>query len=222
MKRATIATTLTALTLALTLVATTGASAAPRPYGASVGTWGARWWEWAFDIPADANHPLFDEEGDDCMRGQASKGFVFLAGVFNTSGTADRDGCTVPVGRGLFFPLVNVECSSLEPDPFFGDDEASLNACLDHWAFTDTFATLDGAPLFTASQRSGVYDIGPMPDPNILGATPGATGISMADGEYGIVPPLPPGTYDLRFGGNYELDGQVVFALDIHYELTVR
>jgi hypothetical protein len=210
------------LTLGLSLMMVSQASAAGRFYGSSLGTWSGRWWQWAYSVPADANHPLFDATGADCMNGQASKGFVFLAGIFNESGDVVRDDCTVPVGRGLFFPVLNVECSSLEAAPFYGDDPASLAACLDPWSSSGSFATIDGAPVPTFSVRSQVYGIGPVADPNILGAAPGATGVSMTDGLYGVLPPLPPGHHTLHFGGAYVLDGTPIgYDLDITYHLTV-
>ena len=210
------------LTLGLSLMMVSQASAAPKFYGSSVGTWSARWWQWAYTVPADAHHPLFDATGADCMNGQSSKGFGLLAGIFNESGDVVRTDWTVPVGRGIFFPVLNVECSSLEGAPFYGDDPASLNACLVPWSSQDTFATIDGAPVTTFSARSGMYAIGPMADPNILGATGGATGVSMTDGLYGVLPPLSPGHHTLHFGGAYVLDGSPIgYDLDITYELTV-
>src|SRR6266480_3671629 len=90
-----------------------------RPYGASYGEWSARWWRWAFSLPVD-HHPLYDTA--DCSAGQSGPVW-FLGGTFTTiqsspnpaiiRGIATRD-CTVPNGKFLFFPLLNVECSTIE------------------------------------------------------------------------------------------------------------
>lgn len=216
-------TTRTALTVLMALAITlglVGQAAAITPFGASPGDWGGRWWQWAFSIPAGEN-PLLDETGERCMVDQPSKGFVYLVGVFNATGTAVREDCVIPTGRAIFAPLVNVECSSLEPAPFYGDDPESLAACLEPWGWTDTFAELDGYDRRTVEQRSSMYEIGPMPENNILGAAAGATGVSMANGEYVMIPPLPPGEHHLHFGGDLTFEGEVVFSLDITYHLTV-
>jgi hypothetical protein len=209
------------LALALTLGMITQAGAI-KPFGTSPGDHGGRWWQWAFSIPSDQN-PLFDETGERCMVDQPDKGFVYLVGVFNSTGTVVRDDCVIPKGRAIFAPLVNVECSSLEPEPFFGDDPESLAACLEPWGWSDTFAELDGYDPRTWEQRSSMYEIGPMPESNILGAEAGATGVSMASGEYVMIPPLPPGEHELHFGGDLTYGGEFAgWSLDITYHLTVR
>jgi hypothetical protein len=67
----------------------------------------AKWWEWAYSIPVSEN-PLFDETGDDAFNGQPYKKVMFLAGVINVSGMAERS-ITVPEGTAFFFPILNVE-----------------------------------------------------------------------------------------------------------------
>lgn len=216
----------------------TGATAAPKhqplkasPQGASITTWATRWWQWAFSLPFDEKHPFFDETGEACMTGQPSSGFLFLVGVFNVSGKATRN-CTIPDERGLFFPAINVECSSLEGGtPWYGKDEASLEACVSQEAFqaTEAHATLDGKPLAIVHVPSspvtplkvtggwGNYfwscttptDCAPTPE--------GTEGIFMTSGEYVWVPPLSPGKHVLNFGGTQKGG----FSLDITYNLTV-
>jgi hypothetical protein len=206
------------------------AAAGPRFYGANTGTWAARWWQWAFAQPADASHPLFDATGENCMGGQAPTGYVFLSGVYfddtdPTAVVAHRD-CAIPAGRGLFFPVVNNECSSIEAGTIWGGtDEDSLNECLDAWSF-EGWATLDGHDLSLVEARSGVYEIDPLPDPNLLGAPGGTDGISMTNGLFGRTVPLAAGEHDLAFEGVAHYDGSAggdpfAFTIAVTYTLTV-
>jgi len=80
---------------------------------------GAAWWQYAFSIPvhnpsnfSQFLNPLFDETRTDCAVGQANNPVFFLVGVFNISGKATRT-CTVPAGKMLFFPILNVEADAL-------------------------------------------------------------------------------------------------------------
>ena len=59
------------------------------------------------------NHPLFDETGEDCDVGQSGKVW-FLGGVINETGSASRE-CTVPTGKAIFFPILNVEWPIVDP-----------------------------------------------------------------------------------------------------------
>src|SRR5713226_1030898 len=89
--------------------------------GLTYGEWGARWWQAAFSVPVvDGDHPLIS---GGAFGGE--NGVLFLSGV----GGGVTIELTIPPGTALFFPVVNTECSVIEPDPFHGDDEVSLRAC---------------------------------------------------------------------------------------------
>ena len=80
-----------------------------KPYGLSYGEWGARWWQYVLSIPPKSN-PILDgiqgkpPHGNHCAEGQSDPVW-FLPGTFG--GTAFRT-CTVPLGRSLLFPIVNL------------------------------------------------------------------------------------------------------------------
>jgi hypothetical protein len=187
-------------------------------YGMTYGEWSARWWQWALSLPVDQN-PFFDENG--CANGANGQlGPVWLlTGVINVSGKAVRD-CMVPVGKALFFPIINAECSTLEVPPYHGDNEAELRECAGSFEIGDMFAEIDGvsvqnldrylteSPLFTFT----------VPPGNVLGVAPG-TGDSVSNGYYLMLPPLSVGEHTIRFGGTYKDYG---FSLDITYNITVR
>src|SRR5215210_5787367 len=88
--------------------------------GLSLAAWKARWWQWFFSLPEESN-PLFDETGERCGYGQSGPVF-FLAGA----PTSVERACTVPLGLTILVPVTGAECSTVEPPPFFGRDEAEL------------------------------------------------------------------------------------------------
>lgn len=217
---------LVAMMLVLALVATSpGAGALARPleptYGASIGTWAGRWWQWIFSVPLDEHHPFNDSTGANCGQGQSARQMWFLAGVSNTGGEVGR-GCEVPKGRAIFFPVLNTECSTLEKEPFYGEDAAALKACAESFVMEDMYAQLDGADLNMATVTSDVYDFTVTEGWNIAGYFEGAdvgdTGQSVASGTHVVLPPLPPGTYTLEFGGYFPLWD---YQLDITYRISV-
>src|SRR5262249_22552324 len=73
-------------------------------FGKTYGGWSAAWWQYVLAQPASSS-PRVDPTGAGCGTGQSGRVF-FLVGT-SGSGTATRDGCTVPAGKALFFPLVN-------------------------------------------------------------------------------------------------------------------
>jgi hypothetical protein len=195
------------------------------PYGMSYEEWSAKWWQWALSMPNDQN-PFFDEGGncDNGANGQLGPVW-FLTGVINTSGTAVRN-CTVPAGKALFFPIINVECSTLEPPPYYGGNEQELIACVhaDDFAFGEVFAEIDGKAVKRLDRylvQSPMFNI-TVPRDNVLGVDvtedPGGFGQSVSNGYYLMLPPLRPGKHIVHFGGTYT---GFDFSLDITYNLTV-
>lgn len=56
------------------------ADAEPQVLGKTIGEWSAKWWRWAFAIPASTN-PMLDDDGEFCPVGQQGPVW-FLAGVW--------------------------------------------------------------------------------------------------------------------------------------------
>ena len=94
----------------------------------------------------------------------------------------------------------NVECSTLEPPPFFGRSEDELRACATAWldSATDYQASVNGqdvgdldayrstSPLFTLT----------FPEDNVFGADPGVAQAVTAAYSFIIARP-PPGRYEI-------------------------
>jgi hypothetical protein len=128
----------------------------------------AQFWQTLFDIPVvDGDHPLFS---GGAVAGE--NGIVFLAAPF---GGAELE-ITIPAGTALFFPIVNTECSALEPDPFHGDDEAEQRQCANDWidGAYGLGVTIDGVPVNNLSTayrfESAQFTFGPLPEGNLFDA----------------------------------------------------
>ena len=226
-------TPLLAMAILVLLVATPPAHAAgrnPNPgvipaggtfRGLSYGEWGARWWSTAFSIPVvDGSHPVISGGafgGDN--------GVVFLAGI---GGGATFE-ITIPAGTALFFPVLNAECSVLEPEPFHGDNEAELRACANgHIDNTSgRFAVIDGVPVSNVDAyrvESPLFEFGPLPEDNLfeffgLDAPAGTTSPAVDAGVYLLLAPLRPGLHTVQFGGTFDEFG---FSIDSTFHITVE
>jgi len=146
---------LASLTASLLVMApaATQAAANPNPgvlppnshaFGQTYGAWSAAWWQYVLAQPASSN-PLLDPTGANCGVGQSGNVF-FLVGT--TSGTVTRNDCTLPAGKALFFPLVNIYVD--DSPPVIGDGStADLHACAQALSIpaTELHATIDGTSL---------------------------------------------------------------------------
>src|SRR5687767_2637946 len=82
-----------------------------KPYGMTYQEWTAKWWQWFISIPADKN-PINDPTGERCAEGQSGPVW-FLVG--SGGGRAERE-CTVPAGKAIMIPSINVECAFSEDE----------------------------------------------------------------------------------------------------------
>jgi hypothetical protein len=196
------------------------------PYGSSYGEWGMKWWQWAYSLPV-TGHPLFDETGADCAAGQSGPVW-FLGGVFNVSGSAVRDLCAVPVGKALFFPILNVEWDNFCPltYPPLSEDELRATARWYMDLATEMSCEVDGRPIYnlTAYRASGGSFGINLPDDNLwqyfgCDVGPGYSSPLVQDGYYLMLAPLPAGAHTLHFRGT--VGDPINFTLEITYHLTV-
>jgi hypothetical protein len=218
-------------TLAL-LVATSPAQAAgrkPNPgvippgstfRGLTYGEWGARFWTKLFAIPVvGGSHPYLSGgafEGD--------QGVVFLT----ASGNGATFDITIKAGTPILCPVLNAECSVLEPDPFHGDTEAELRACANgHMDNTSgLFAIIDGVPVKNLGGyrvESPLFEF-TLPEDNLfaffgLDAPGGTTSPAVDAGVYLLLAPLSPGKHTIHVGGSFDVLG---FTFDNTFHITVE
>jgi hypothetical protein len=197
----------------------------------------ADWWKWAFSFPTSIN-PLFDETGAQAYLGNQGNVF-FLAGVFNVSGAATRT-ITVPAGKPLFFPILNIEWDNVlfrppylggpiipppQPNPLSVPELYAL-AADSIGLTTELHATVDGCAipnLFSYRAKSAPFNFTLPATDNIyqfFGVDiSGAVAPAVTDGYWLLLAPLPAGNHTINFGGT--TGPPVNFTLDITYYITV-
>jgi hypothetical protein len=197
-----------------------------QPYGNSYAEWGSEWWKWAFGFDC-ANLPISDPDGSNQDQNQSGPVY-FLAG--NTGGAVVRD-VTIPAGKAVFFPLINIINDYPCPDPNFQPAEGqSLEDFLTDGAtgFIDLADILsvnvDGTDLTNLTDYRGTSsmfnftgnpDLANCADPCITGTEQQA----VTDGYWIMLKPLSTGSHTLHFTGGISMYNWVV---DVTYNITVE
>lgn len=182
----------------------------------------ARWWKWGLSQPTSTN-PLKDETGAQCANQQTGDVW-FLAGVFNTSGTATRS-CAVPAGKDLFFPLINVVDIESQADHHTPAYVRGLVASADVKNNSSNLTvTFDGqaiGPDVAQYEESPIFEV-TLPDDNIFTA-PGGLYEPCADaGYYALIKNPVPGQHTLNFTGTFAgVPGLEGFSINMTYNLTI-
>lgn len=185
------------------------------PYGLSYGEWQARWWQWSISIPW-STHPY--QSAANAALNQSGPVW-FLVGY----GDGIPRAVTIPRGKAVFFPVVNVECSNIEPAPFFGADEAGMRAAARLFDRTNMECFIDGLPVRYLERFEGESPLFSFsaPDDNILiGAGP-VSGQAVSAGTYVMVPPLSVGQHVIHFKGTQSDPILGPFDYNATYQITV-
>lgn len=185
------------------------------PYGLSYPEWHVKWWQWSISIPWDT-HPY---QGAQFAAVNQSGPVWFLVGY--TDGQIRE--ITVPRGKSLFFPILNVESSNVEPAPYFGADEAGMRAANSLFVFSDMVCVIDGLPVRNLERfqaESPLFSFN-APDGNILIGDGPVSGLSVDSGTYVMVPPLSAGRHVIHFEGTmtHPMFGSIPY--DATYHITV-
>lgn len=196
-----------------------------KPYGLTYSQWVAKWWQWALSLPANTN-PMNDKTGVNCA--QAQQGPVwFLAGT--SGGGADRV-CRVPFGKALFLNILSSECSRAE---YPGESQAQLLNCavnLDNGGKVK--AKIDGMYIENLTSyriQSPVFNV-TFPKDDVFGVSANNANkpvqtISVADGWYVMLRPLPPGKHTIYFFGSNNpapSTGSQSYSTEVTYTITVQ
>lgn len=190
------------------------------PYGQSYAEWSAKWWQWFLEHPMEG-HPADPDlnSGYDVRSGQSGNVW-FLASAW------PEPSIEIPAGTALFIPLVNAECSTLEPleSGFHGDTEEEQAECAKYWAdhIINPVFIIDGRAVaitedfrVTSPQFSFTA-----PTPWVFGAT-GGSGTAVGDGYHVMVAPLSVGEHTITITGTLHLEaGEPFGPLDLETKLT--
>lgn len=177
----------------------------------ALGPLSASWWQWLMSIPKATNPNLVPPaENAECGPRQSGP-VVFLAGSFGPDPVIRK--CTVPRGKPLFFPLlniINVATDKKETAASLWRDLHVKNA----WTATSLTLVVNGRHVLKKSPPTPRYRgcAGPergcwpssfaivLPkDPVFL--EPGLYRPVVADGYYVLLPPLSRGKTTITFGG---------------------
>lgn len=209
---------------ALLLVASAGpawaGNATPHVYGQTIGNWGHAWWQWVSNFSAADN--VLGQVGDvDCSAGQSGKVW-YLAGTFGGPDPTVRT-CTIKDGKALFFPLFNGIFWTPEDCIDETSCRAGVGVLID--TITSWTCTVDGVPcVWFAQVVRAQSDARPFKIPaestfTAFGYAPGRREISVADGYWVMLDPLPRGEHTIHFTATSSFGGG--FELDVTYHLTV-
>jgi hypothetical protein len=167
-----------------------------QPYNLTYGEWTAKWWQWAESIPTEVN-PQLDMTGENCAQGQNQTGPVwFLAG---TPGGFTERTCTIPAGKAILFPVYNAINIAAGAD--INESEEDLRAGVKNMAdaVIALEASIDGTPvpnLWSYRIEAPTFNA-TFPSDNVFGIPEGSY-MSVADGYWVFLEPLPPGQHEIR------------------------
>jgi hypothetical protein len=182
-----------------------------RPLGYSLTELATAWNIWAFGTAADVN-PLLAVR---CEQSSLDHRIWFLP---VSLGGEYQDTCNVPQGTFLVFNPGGSECSNMEPEPFFGVDEADLLACVNETFGLLTYLeiTFNGTTVKDLDSYIVTTPLTHLPANNLLGPDPA---LSRDKGFFLVIAPLSRGThtlhaYDEFFDGAFKAG--ITYTINVH------
>jgi hypothetical protein len=198
-------------------------------YGTRMSEWSAQWWQFVMSFPKSES-PLSDESGDRCTIGQRGPVW-FLMGT--SGGTATRN-CTIPDGKALFFPLLNLADIG-DATYTVRQLREELDPCMDN--VTQLSLMIDGKEVVNFDKRnkfrvkSVAFDLYTPPYTYIDPKTDKSVTVDAAnyspvvdDGYYVMLKPLSTGLHTLQFSGTRTgciLTNGEGFSLNVTYHINV-
>ena len=179
-----------------------------RPLGYSLVEIGTAFNHWAFATPEDTN-PLLAVR---CEPSPLDPKIWFLPVSLGGEWEAT---CEVPRGTFLVLTAGGWECSSIEPEPFFGADEAELQECVGEGFDLLNYVevTFNGTTTTNLDDYVVTTELDTLPANNLLGPD---AGLTLDKGYYLVISPLSPGTHTLRAYDEFEsLDFQAGITFTI-------
>jgi hypothetical protein len=191
-----------------------------KPYNLTYSEWTAKWVQWEYSIPQEAN-PAVDDTGENCANSQSGPVW-FLAGTFG--GAVTRE-CTIPSDKGILTPIILGLCDSATEPTLDTEEELRSCAKADQDLVIGKEITVDGVNIGNLDSyrfQSPLFNL-TFPENNIAGVPP-QTAKAVSDGFWVLLEPLSPGNHEIHFKaalGDPTTIGATNFALDVRYLLTV-
>ena len=198
-----------------------------KPYGQTYADHAKNFQKWVLSIPAKDN-PINDETGARCATSQAKTNSSVFYLAFNNGGTSQRT-CTVPAGKGLLIPVMEVEASDKEA-PGSSVQDLDKSAKKDQDSVNSLYLQIGDKvynynDLIKYRTHTDAFNV-VFPDNAIYGVIKGGPSKAVADGFYIITKPLTKGTYPIHFKSSLlcqEADcSDPNFAQDIKYTIIAK
>jgi hypothetical protein len=196
------------------------------PYGLTYAEHAQNFWKW-LSIPVRES-PIDDTTRDKCTVGQSnSNSSVFYLG--EGEGKVERT-CTVPAGKGLLIPVMEVEMSDKEvPGSSVEElgsaakkDQDSVNSM--YLMVDDNEYTYDDLIEYRLSQPT-VFQV-TFPDNGVFGVKEGGPSTVAADGFYILTEPLTAGNHIVHFRSSLLCTEpgctEPAFAQDVSYNIVAK
>lgn len=170
-----------------------------RAHGHSLVDLASAYTSWAFGTSAEVN-PIIAGR---CERSPINPNTWFLPVSLGGESAAT---CQVPPGTFLVVTPGFIECSSIEPEPFYGADESALLDCVDEWfaELNRADVILDGRPLTNLDDYALTTRLVTLPPNNLISTD---SGLSLSKGYFLVIPPLSRGTHTLRLYDEFQALG---------------
>jgi hypothetical protein len=198
-----------------------------QPYGLTYAEHAQNFWKWLLSIPANES-PMGDNTGDKCLMGQSNTN----SSVFYLSpgeGKVERI-CTVPAGKGLLIPVMEVEISDKEI-PGASVKDLSDAARKDQDGVNSLYLKIDNEEykyddlLKYRTQPTEPFQV-IFPDNGIFGVTEGGPSQVVADGFYILTEPLTAGNHTVHSRSSLSCPDvgcvEPAFALDVKYNIIAK
>lgn len=198
-----------------------------KPYGLTYDEHAQNFWKWLLSIPA-SDSPMDDTKGDKCTVGQTdTNSSVFYLGP--GEGKIERT-CTVPAGKGLLVPVMEVEQSDKEIPGASVEiltdaakkDQDSVNSL--YLKIDNEEYTYDDLLKYRIQPTEPFQVI--FPDNGIFGVAEGGPSQVVADGWYIITEPLAPGNHTVHFRSSLSCPDvgcvEPAFAMDVKTNIIAK
>ena len=195
-----------------------------KPYGLSYAEHAQNFWKWLLPIPA-SDSPANDRTGEKCTVGQSntnSSVFYLVEG----EGEVKRK-CTVPAGKGLLIPIMNVEISDKET-PGSSVEELINAAKTDQNNVNSLYLKIDNDEytyddlLKYRLPQPTVFQV-TFADYGLFGVKEGGNSTVAADGFYILTEPLTAGSHIVHFRSSLlGSEAEPAFAQDVSYDIVAR
>jgi hypothetical protein len=196
-----------------------------KPYGITYSEHMQNFWKWMLAIPAK-DSPLNDPTGEKCAIGQSNtnSSVFYLATAI---GKSERT-CTVPAGKGLFIPVMEVEFSDKEM-PGASVEELGQATKKDQDTVNSLNLKIDNREYkfdnITKYRIQTQPFVATFPKEAIFGVTDPGNSTVVAEGFYVITEPLAKGNHTINYKSSVSPDPtstEPPYAQDVTYHIIAK